>query len=347
MSEISRATQATGSGLIVGADPDHLVLLGSHMPEEAVRSYQDYYHMLDHVRIECVRSPVGLVRGGQEVNAGKTHTEFHADWQKPFDLTDGLFVRVSAGPSPTSFAISGPKRDERFDNADRVTFVNALIRHLQQALRTQRHLAGDRQSSIALSEFMDMLPHGVVVMGPSRQVLHVNSAAVDVLASNDGLRLCGRSIEVAHVPTDHTLQVSISEALFGQRAGGTRGGNSFVVSRPSDKRPYIVHVIPMVMPFRDFSGAQALIVIVDPEIQPEMPKSLLKRIFGLTNAEAEVALRAATGRGLSIIADELALSTATVKTHLQRVFEKTDTHRQAELARLLLTVDPLTRRHDS
>ena len=29
---------------------------------------------------------------------------------------------------------------------------------------------------------------------------------------------------------------------------------------------------------------------------------------------------------------------ATVKTHLQHVFDKTDTHRQAELVRLLLTV---------
>ena len=31
---------------------------------------------------------------------------------------------------------------------------------------------------------------------------------------------------------------------------------------------------------------------------------------------------------------------ATAKTHLQHVFDKTDTHRQAELVRLLLTIIP-------
>jgi DNA-binding NarL/FixJ family response regulator len=42
------------------------------------------------------------------------------------------------------------------------------------------------------------------------------------------------------------------------------------------------------------------------------------------------------GDGLKPIAADLALSMATVKTHLHHIFNKTDTHRQAELVRLLL-----------
>jgi DNA-binding CsgD family transcriptional regulator len=49
------------------------------------------------------------------------------------------------------------------------------------------------------------------------------------------------------------------------------------------------------------------------------------------------------GEGLKPIADELSLSLATVKTHLRHVFDKTGTHRQAELVRLLLTIDPVSR----
>ena len=36
----------------------------------------------------------------------------------------------------------------------------------------------------------------------------------------------------------------------------------------------------------------------------------------------------------------MALSLATVKTHMQHIFDKTDTHRQAELVRLLLAITP-------
>jgi len=40
------------------------------------------------------------------------------------------------------------------------------------------------------------------------------------------------------------------------------------------------------------------------------------------------------------IASELSVSFATVRTHLQHVFEKTGTHRQGELVRLLMAISP-------
>jgi DNA-binding CsgD family transcriptional regulator len=81
-------------------------------------------------------------------------------------------------------------------------------------------------------------------------------------------------------------------------------------------------------------------LIIDPEQEPEPPKMLIRRLFGLTNAEADVALRVMRGDGLNPISAELALSRATVNTHLQHIFDKTDTHRQAELVRLLLGIVP-------
>jgi DNA-binding CsgD family transcriptional regulator len=44
---------------------------------------------------------------------------------------------------------------------------------------------------------------------------------------------------------------------------------------------------------------------------------------------------------LNPIAEELSVSVTTVKTHLRHVFEKTGTHRQAELVRLVLSLVPL------
>jgi DNA-binding CsgD family transcriptional regulator len=86
--------------------------------------------------------------------------------------------------------------------------------------------------------------------------------------------------------------------------------------------------------------AKALVMIVDPEHEHEPPKALIRRIFGLTNAEAEVAVRVMRGDGLKPISADLAVSRATVNTHLQHIFDKTDTHRQAEVVRLLLAIVP-------
>ena len=83
-----------------------------------------------------------------------------------------------------------------------------------------------------------------------------------------------------------------------------------------------------------------MVVIVDPERLPEPPAELLRRLYGFTKAETDIALGVLRTDGLKPLADELALSLPTVKTHLQHVFDKTATHRQAELVRLLLRILP-------
>jgi hypothetical protein len=56
------------------------------------------------------------------------------------------------------------------------------------------------------------------------------------------------------------------------------------VRRPSGARPYIVRVVPLT------SARSALVVIADPEDEPEPAPEALRRIYGLTRAEVQVAL---------------------------------------------------------
>jgi DNA-binding CsgD family transcriptional regulator len=59
------------------------------------------------------------------------------------------------------------------------------------------------------------------------------------------------------------------------------------------------------------------------------------RSYGLTQAEARVALAAADGAMNSEIARKLRVSRNTIKTHLRRVYDKMGIRRQAELVRVL------------
>ena len=81
----------------------------------------------------------------------------------------------------------------------------------------------------------------------------------------------------------------------------------------------------------------AVVLISDPEDLPRDPGLHLARLYGLTPAEARVALAVAEGSGVEQAARALRIGSATVRTHLQRCFAKTSTHRQAELARLVLS----------
>jgi DNA-binding CsgD family transcriptional regulator len=80
----------------------------------------------------------------------------------------------------------------------------------------------------------------------------------------------------------------------------------------------------------------AIIFVTDPDLVPLPAESQLARSFGLTPAEATFAREIAKGDGIQAAAERLGITRSTARTHLQHIFDKTDTHRQAELVRLVL-----------
>jgi len=63
----------------------------------------------------------------------------------------------------------------------------------------------------------------------------------------------------------------------------------------------------------------------------------VRSAFDLGEREAQVALGIVEGKSLDQIAAELHISVATARVHLKNIFSKTDTHRQAQLARKIST----------
>ncbi|WP_206664723.1 helix-turn-helix transcriptional regulator, partial [Dankookia rubra] len=84
------------------------------------------------------------------------------------------------------------------------------------------------------------------------------------------------------------------------------------------------------------AAAAALLVLTDPERRHEPPAALVARLHNLPRAEAELVLGLLAGRDLKAAAEGMGITLNTAKTLLQRAFERTGTHRQAELLTLVL-----------
>lgn len=313
----------------------------STIPDEALDSYAQYYYQLDYV-LACLQAgPVGAVRTGAEVVVPNRNREFHAGWMRPNRLEDGLFVRLSDGPQATCFIVCTSQRPGSFDDPERVKVMNGLVVHLQQALRTQNQLTALATSNGALAGALEAVRNGIVVVGPECLVLNLNSAAETILRAEDGLFHRQGRITAAGIRADRELRRALHCAL----ADGTTdvpSGQAFTCVRPSGKRPYVIHVLPLARATSDETsrGPAALVLIVDPERENESATTLLRRLHGLTATEAEVAVCISRGTSLKQISDELSVSYQTIRTHLQHVYDKTDTHRQGELVRLLLAHRP-------
>ncbi|WP_197373446.1 helix-turn-helix transcriptional regulator [Mycolicibacterium baixiangningiae] len=327
----------SGADLITG--PNREMTRGS-VPADARRAYNEYYHRFDYVLNAVDHSPVGLMHCGRTLIDANRRSEFHADWIRPNHMDDGAFVRLTFGDQPACFAIADRRRDDPFLTTERAELISALVPHLQQALRTERHLDDLKRDAADLAGAIDCMRQAVLVLCANNVVLHCNSAASDLLHRADGLAVRSGRLRAARSDVDGALQRAVAAAL-GMDDGGARSGASVLCPRPSGGRAYVVHTFPF--PAGAHHGGEdprALIVIVDPDIRPEPAKDMLRSLFGLTNGESDVALRVVRGQGLAPISEELSVSVATVKTHLQHVFDKTDTHRQAELVRLLTALLP-------
>jgi DNA-binding CsgD family transcriptional regulator len=105
-------------------------------------------------------------------------------------------------------------------------------------------------------------------------------------------------------------------------------------------RPILIYLSRPATMVRDrFGLCQAIAVLVDLQVRPTIVQGDLIRAFRLTPAEARLANQLATGDSIDTVADRLGITYETARNVLKKVFQKTDTNRQAELLALLTRFD--------
>ncbi len=348
LQEISSAVGATGCALL-STEPAHteITVRSSGADPASVTSYNEYFGRLDPSPSALEHVPTGLViPNAQLVDRDVlTRSEFFNDWANPYEYGDGAYTVLTRGDRGTSWmCVAAHAKPESFGTPDRVALLRALVPHLQHAITLHARLSELDRRHRDLVAALDRLPDGIAIVGRDGRVIHLNSAAETIVANRDGLCVCSGHLRATVAHADAVIDRVVRQALTSEQSDPAAGG-CVAIPRSEGRRDYVLRVVPLAVgDATSIPPPTALIVIVDPELEPVPDSDALRRLYGLTRTEAEVALRVLDGTGLVPIAEELAISLTTIRTHLQHVFDKTDTHRQAELVRLLLRSLAATRR---
>jgi len=179
---------------------------------------------------------------------------------------------------------------------------------------------------------------GVIVIGESGRVLLMNRKARSIVERGDALNVIRNHLLTNRADSTEQLRSLIRDAVGGTREHASRSvGVMMLAKNPSG--PALGALITPLQ-FKQFEGvndrAAAMILIADPDAIIEPSFSVLRRQFGLTRAESRVAECLMRGETIEQAAKSLKISSATVRTHLKRIFAKTATRRQPELVHLLL-----------
>ena len=127
-----------------------------------------------------------------------------------------------------------------------------------------------------------------------------------------------------------------NEALFRLLERSTISRNDLsgpILLRTCEGRAFVVYAL-----HSKWADDQVLLILIDPLERREPTPALLKQLFGLTPAEARIAIELVRGHGLKGIASALRVSEGTVRTQLKAILAKTNTHRQADLVGLLVRI---------
>lgn len=232
------------------------------------------------------------------------------------------------------FSLQRCRSREAF-KAEDMQHLQQLLLHVARALRIKERIDHLEANTHHIAGALNQVPAAAILVDKGLRVFGSNLRAEELLAQSGALSYSQGRLIVSGVTTRQELLAAIKESLISDEVDPT--SPPIVEIRRSEKMP--LKVIPMSLRAVQGVGrsSRVMLLIYDPEANFTINAEYLERLFDLTSTETFVAARLAEGLSISEIAELRRCSTSTVRTHVKRLFQKTETSRQGELVQLILT----------
>lgn len=320
---------------------DVLMIQSNGLPEDGLRRYQEYFHLV------CPR-----LRGAKlgEIDydykffseAEMDRDEFYADFLAP----DGFryYAYTTVIDDADVWAAVGVHRSPRQGHVDEreVALLAKLGPHVRRALQLHLRLAGLEARARSFEDGLDRLRRGVVLLDREGRITFMNRAARALLARRRGaLAVVGKRLSGRRA-ADRARLDRLSAAVLGQRAGPPGGGMAVV--HDDDGAPVSVLAVPLpakraALEHLD-EGVRAIVFLSDAAAGLDAKDELLRAAFGLTSAEARVALSLLAGATLADHAERAGIRFTTARSHYAHLRAKLGARSEADVIRRLVALVP-------
>jgi DNA-binding CsgD family transcriptional regulator len=198
-----------------------------------------------------------------------------------------------------------------------------------------------RVEAAALADSLDELASGMFIVDSTGRIIHANLAAHRLIAEANVVRASNGRLSTTEAKGGTKGGRSLLDVFAAAQGGDAAVGKSGIAvpltARTGDR--YIAHVLPLTSGARRKAGvsyaATAALFVRKAELGLPSPPEAITAQFNLTTAEARVLFAVVQIGGVPEVAPVLGVSEQTVKSHLHRIYEKTETRRQADLVKLV------------
>ncbi|MFK4792492.1 helix-turn-helix transcriptional regulator [Sphingobium sp. ZW T5_29] len=208
-------------------------------------------------------------------------------------------------------------------------FLSDIAPHLLALSRVSATVQTARAAQATLASIMDRLRPGVILCTASGEVRWHNRAAATMLANGAPLMLDHGQLRGVSAESRQRLARLLSPPC----------DDDMITAAFGDLDDSMVQAIAL--PNGAFKGTVAhgwdddrdgvALILIDPSQAPFLSAGHVTSLFGLTPAEARLAVALSQGTSLNAYADRRGVSVGTVRIQMKRILEKTDSRRQADL----------------
>lgn len=215
--------------------------------------------------------------------------------------------------------------------------LERLLPHLQRALEIRRRLQHAERASRSAYFVLDRLSLGVIVLGATGGLLHVNTAADAILRTGDGLLRTPDGLRAGRKNDDARLQELIGGLRQGSRGDVRSSGGHLRIERPSGRQAYAVMLTPLGPGFvgGDRHAPAVLVFVSDPGEKIASDLAVLTELFGFPPAEGRLVRALLSGVTAPEFARAIGITPNTLRTLLSRAMGRTGTRSQVELVLLV------------
>jgi DNA-binding CsgD family transcriptional regulator/PAS domain-containing protein len=310
----------------IGADP------------ESLRAYSESYPKLDPMAdshsfgVAQVVSATDLVPY-EEFRRGR----FYREWARPHGWVDVASVVIEK--SATSCTFLSVVRDEASGMVDdemrrRMALV---IPHVRRAYLIGKTIQIGQAEAACFSDILDGLSAGMILIDGIGRVVHANAAGNAILGAGDFLRSVQGRLVAGDASTNAALRDMLAAFDGGDAVIGVKGIALPMTAHDGER--WLAHVLPLTSGARRHAGlaynAVAALFVRKAALEAFAPAEVIGRMYKLTPAELRVLLAIVEIGGVPEVAAALGVAATTIKTHLNRLFDKTGACRQADLVKLV------------
>jgi DNA-binding CsgD family transcriptional regulator len=241
-----------------------------------------------------------------------------------------VFGRAGACDAFT-FGVTRWKQDEDFGQQHKL-ILEPLRSHLQNAVALTLEVQLQKRKAQIHNPLIEHLPVAIFLVDQSMQLLDHNRKGEELLKTASMFTAQHGILNYHHIATQELLLAKLKN--YSRNEDSQNEIDPDAISGQSQRKGLPTHNIYL-LPVLDsyLLCFQIVVTVADENVADPKTASLLASLFGLTDAEAQVAVSLFNGFKPVEIAEARGASVATVRAQLKSIMAKAHCHSQLELVR--------------